>query len=100
MDSNYKKDNGIDELHAALLQESLLTESAQHDTNQQQQVHLFDQQYQASAQHGKDVPHAPIDQCQHQHAPNHSSQEHTTNSRRYLRDPDTGLWLNQVRSSS
>jgi hypothetical protein len=98
MDSNYKKDNGIDEQHASLLQESLLTESAQHDINQQQQVHLFDQQYQASA--GNDVPHAPIDQSQHQHAPNHSSPDHTTNTRRYLRDPDTGLWLNQVRSGN
>ncbi len=44
-------------------------------------------------------PHAPIDQSPHQHAPNHLGHEHSNpgSERRYLRDPDTGLWVNQVR---
>lgn len=101
MDKEYKNNPStlvIDEDHAALLQASIHQEAQQYDNTHQQQVNLFDPQY--NTIHHESHPHAPIDQSPHQHAPNHLVHEHTNppNARRYLRDPDTGLWVNQVRS--
>ena len=101
MDKPYKKNQTtlmLDEDHAALLQTSIQHEAPQHDDSHQQQVNLFDPQHNTA--HHEHHPHAPIDHSPHQHAPNHLVHEHTnpSSARRYLRDPDTGLWVNQVRS--
>ncbi len=101
MDTTYKNNQSapvIQETHAELLQASIQHEAQLYDDSHQQQVNLFDPQY--NTLHHESQPHAPIDQTPHQHAPNHSVHEHSnpSNERRYLRDPDTGLWVNQVRS--
>ncbi len=104
MDTKYKKEQGLYDAnngHATLLQDSIQHEAAQQDDSHQQQVNLFDlQQYDTQSHSSGAHPHAPVDHSPHQHAPNHPQHESTNPSsgRRYLRDPDTGLWVNQVRS--
>lgn len=101
MDKQYKKNQSsltVDTDHAALLLDSIQQEAQHQDDSHQRQVNLFDSQY--NTVHREEPPHAPIDQSPHQHAPNHANHEHSNHpsNTQYLRDPDTGLWVNQVRS--
>jgi hypothetical protein len=100
MNKQYKNNHQsyiVDDDHAALLQASIHQEVQRYDETHQQQVNLFDPQY--NTPQDDSYPHAPIDKSPHQHAPNHLVHEHSNprSSQHYLRDPDTGLWVNQVR---
>ncbi len=104
MDKQYKNnqtEQAIDDGQASILQATIQHEEQLQDRSHQAQVSLFDAQYNTlDHSHRDEPPHAPNDHSAPQHAPNHSAHEHSnpSASRRYLRDPDTGLWVNQVRS--